>query len=1250
MVTTLDLKRWAETTGSRAELSRLIRRLAHESGASITAISMPAGESTNLPDWDGVILCSEASAWVPAGRSLWEFSNEAQPGGKANRDYKKRMQQTTEQQRRQATFIFATARSWPGKKKWLAEKCRLAEWGDVRAYDADDLEEWLEQCPHTALWFAETLGLHGFGVETPNNFWERWRRQSNPAITAQAVFHAREAVRDRLLEALTNTKPDRLTIWADSADEAVAFVCAALVDQTEVAPGALVVTAPSGWNFVEQNARVSCAVALQPNFITSAPTRERLTVIAPYAAGDMGRARNTNDLVLDRPDVYEFRDALKGMGMEEADAGRLARSTGRSWSVFCRHRAISAALQHPAWLSLPETAALSSICLLGGWHAGKEADRELVERLAGKPYENVERALRVLAAVDDPPVVNVGLVWKAKAPVELIDLFGDRITAAELTRFFEIAHEILTAADPVLDLPEEERYAAAVYGKVRPQSGLLIESVTDTLIKLAVRGPVNPGLNSAHIDARVEAFVSSVLRDADGIRWLSLSSVLRDLAEAAPRAFLDAVQASLAKPDRPVTRLIDETSSPSALGRCWHADLLWALETLAWAPQNLLRVCLILAELTKVPVKGNWANTPMSVLVGLFRSWIPQTAAPLAQRLEVLDQLIRREADVAFELLDALVHTGPSTAMPFSHPRWRDDDAGAGGVVSEVEMMDMLCEAADRMLEMAEGNAERIAAVVAKVSAFDKGRSDRTASIIDRLVSTADDSQKNIVRVALRQHLHWQRNHGDASEDSLALFDRLYFALSPRDLVMRHSWLFTGGMPDLPIAVPRDDYRQEDGHLERLRRVAVEEILEAEGLLGVARLAEQVGRPDILGHYLVSRRSLGELLEWLSSQGDRLLAEGDAIRQLAGSVAWCLAEDDEHALLSGLVAKGRIAGWDDQAAARIFAIGRDNAAKWDLVAAQGEDVDRAYWAISGGGLWRLGPDTPEFDYALQRLLAAGRARTVLRSVRLGRKGVKPDLLLELLERVAAGEEPSGPLEHWDMLEALKTLEDDKPSDIERLIRLEFGLFKALSFGNTGVAVSLFEAITTRPQLFSDLVCMVFRGKKEPEREAQEHEIQAAHTAYDILHSCRRVPGTQADGTIDGEGLRAFVEEARRIYGDADRLEIGDQQLGAILAHAPSDTDGTWPCRAVADVLDHSDLEEMRFGFRVGTFNKRGVHSRGMRDGGAQERALAEMYQGHARRYQNSHPHLAAVLDELAEGYERDAKREDDCAQLRRDEY
>jgi len=253
--------------------------------------------------------------------------------------------------------------------------------------------------------------------------------------------------------------------------------------------------------------------------------------------------------------------------------------------------------------------------------------------------------------MNDSPVVRIGEVWKAKSPLELLDLFGDRITRDQLDRYFTVVREILADPDPVLELPEEERYAARIYGKVRPQSGLLIRALSDTLMKLAGRGPDAPNFRALDIEHRVAALVRDLLHDCDATRWLSLASLLPALAEAAPDAFLDAIEISLARPDAPVTRLLTETSGSGITGHCWHSGLLWGLETLAWAPERLARVSLVLARLSKTSIKGNWGNSPQNSLIDIYRTWLPQTAATLEQRIAVLDRLIEREPEAAVDEL-----------------------------------------------------------------------------------------------------------------------------------------------------------------------------------------------------------------------------------------------------------------------------------------------------------------------------------------------------------------------------------------------------------------------------------------------------------------------------------------------------------------------------------------------------------------------------------------------------------------------
>ncbi len=307
----------------------------------------------------------------------------------------------------------------------------------------------------------------------------------------------------------------------------------------------MVVTEPEGWRYVEKSPQLQIAIAARTETAAKPVSRDGLFLIVPYATGDLSNKSKEGELILERPNIYEFEQALIAIGVEESDAKRYALNTGRSWTVFRRQRAVNPAIRHPAWLNAPQSSTLALVCLLSAWNENNGADRQIVERLAARPYEEVERDLRELARIDDAPLLHIGDVRKAKSPLELLALFGDQITRSQLDRFFSIAGDLLSAPDHQLELPDEERYAAQIHGKVRPHSDLLLQSVCNSLIKLAVRGPEQAGLDGLNIEARVTGLVRELLDGADGTRWLSLSSYLSSLAEAAPDAFLGAVEKGL---------------------------------------------------------------------------------------------------------------------------------------------------------------------------------------------------------------------------------------------------------------------------------------------------------------------------------------------------------------------------------------------------------------------------------------------------------------------------------------------------------------------------------------------------------------------------------------------------------------------------------------------------------------------------------------------------------------------------------
>lgn len=1242
---------------AQAELPRWVRKLCHLAG-SAREIAFPSGDSTYRPGWDGKLFCEQGNAWVPPGASYWEIGCDLDVGSKARDDYNKRIEATDPDERASASFVFVTPRRWLKKDAWIALKRSAGEWADVRVLDADDLEQWLEQTPTIALQFAEFLGLLGPGVESLDRCWRRWSGQCTPSILRDALLTDRGAASEKLL-ALANDVTGKMvgpiTLRADSVEEATAFATATFLGHPPLADRALVVTTVDGWRYVEANPQIRIAIAASDEIAAHVIPRDGLLSVVPHASGNIAGKELAQELLLERPNIYDFEKALVSMGMEESDARRCALTTGRSWSVLRRHRGSNPAIRHPDWLDLPQAGSLATVCLLGTWNEGKEADKQVVERIANQSYETIEADLRLLAQTDDAPVLRIGSVWKAKSPLELLDLFGGRITGNQLDRFFQIAAELLSKPDPQLELPESERYAAQIHGKVHLQSGLLFESLCDSLIKLAVRGPDIPALLNLNIEGRVARLVSDLLDDADGIRWLSLASYLPALAEAAPNKFIRAVENSLDHPDTPVARLIRETTDTGFGGRCWHSGLLWALETLAWAPKWFARVTFILARLTHIPYNNRWANTPGSSLLGLFRVWLPQTAADLPARLKVLDELIKRAPEAAFDLLDAMTKRGPQHASPAARPKWREDDAGVGNGVPWAEQRDAYMSAHEHMHQLSVGVAPRIIRLFVNTDMKD---GEVMIRVIDLMrpyaLEGASDDDRITLQTALRHRLHWYRNYSKDSSDAvmvlLATLDTLYADLAPADLVLRHKWLFANHWPELPISDERDDDIKRTS-VDDARAVALHEIIQGLGMAGVHRLISECGEPHVVGLTLAKQETdVDTLSEWIVQQGNefhRATPKSQCIAGLLGS----LPEQQTQDILGKVLEHGARHNWDAERQARFLALAPAVKATWELSAASGTEIDIAYWCCVQ--LWRWTRDWGnDATYVLQRLLEVQRPRTALQCCRFDLEQTDARLLMEILHRFLQGEEAEGPqLESWDIAKALKRLEQSGDIDKTALIQIEFLLFPALRYTDEARAEALFGAITSDPTIFAELVSLVYKPEHgEREDAITDNQRSTATNAWEILQACKRQPGTRPDGSIDPDAFLQFIDAAREHCRQADRLHRSEYVLGEILAHAPSDEDGTWPFATARQVLDRPELEQMRRGFYIGTINKRGVTSRSPWDGGDQERDLANHYRNQAEKVQLSQPRVAELLESLARSYEHDAVREDNEADLRKEGF
>ena len=191
-ITARQISAWAESIHARDQLPALLRTLVHSTGSNLTAVDFPAFDNSQRTGWDGQITSGSATPWIPRGQSGWEFGYDKNPQTKAERDYRNRTAGTPAKERESTTFVFVTPRNWAGKDSWAKERKARNEWKEVRAFDASDLEQWLEQSIPAQIRMREFQGGAGRAGTTLDGIWLEWAGATEPELPKELFAPAAE--------------------------------------------------------------------------------------------------------------------------------------------------------------------------------------------------------------------------------------------------------------------------------------------------------------------------------------------------------------------------------------------------------------------------------------------------------------------------------------------------------------------------------------------------------------------------------------------------------------------------------------------------------------------------------------------------------------------------------------------------------------------------------------------------------------------------------------------------------------------------------------------------------------------------------------------------------------------------------------------------------------------------------------------------------------------------------------------------
>ena len=493
--------------------------------------------------------------------------------------------------------------------------------------------------------------------------------------------------------------------------------------------------------------------------------------------------------------------------------------------------------------------------LLGAWNELNKADLQIARQLANEEdYAKWIPKLREMLQQAISPVTFMNGRWQVMDRKGMWQALGGRVFDDTLDALKQCVITVLSERDPRFDLPPDKRFAANIYLKIPKYSNGLRKGLAETLALLGTNPGALTNFSPQHQgckpkDTAVLA-VREIFENADWVLWGSLNDLLPTLAEAAPNEFLDAVENALDQSPCPFEELFSQEGAPIT-GSNYMTGLLWALETLAWDVDYLVRVCVILSDLATRDFGGPWSNRPANSLTTILLPWLPQTTAPMVKRRVAVETLRTEFPAVAWNLLSNLLSEQHQISSGTRKPEWQNTipDDWEDRVTQE-EHRKQITSYAEMAVSIASNDIDKLAQLIGDLDSLPKSSLDK---LLEHL-SSADICGKSedqrlklwsqLTELASR-HRRFSNEEWAFDGECVSRIEDVATKLAPENPFHLHRRLFShndlalyeGTWGDPQQEQKLDQHRQK---LNQRRQQAIKEILAYGGIDMVLQFAESV--------------------------------------------------------------------------------------------------------------------------------------------------------------------------------------------------------------------------------------------------------------------------------------------------------------------------------------------------------------------------------------------------------------------------
>lgn len=1233
-ITSTDLKQWACTKDCQQLLPELVKKLIDASVIHIDKISFPTGDATSLPGWDGILDSKENIDLVPSGISLWECGTTESVKSKIDDDFNKRNENPLGYDKKDSTFVFVTPRIWGGAEEWLQNHNN--DWKKIVIYTAVELERWIDKTPTVGMWLAQKLNkLPSGGYTLPETYWDKWAQGENYKLPHNILLHGRNEAQSKLIETCRNGGV--LILQTLSPNEGLAFAIATLStcknDNDILINRTLVVTDKHALeDLVEHYDNLIILTNLSEGCYYSA--KRGHSIIVASTPADIKKEFIQLPII----EKEGFVNSLISIGIDGAKARKIAKDTARDINILRRRVCID--VDGPKWLD--RLTELLPAILVGRWNEAVEGDKEIIEKLSGIPYEQYALKLQSFLAIEETPLIRIGSLWRIRSPYEAIEyiLRSGMLSNALLDKYRQICINLIQDDDSE-SIEQLNDDILHFYKFNQVFSKEIKIGFYQNLCLLSILDNPDDGILVQWVDETI----TLMLKDWSLSRFLSNREYLSILAEASPNSFLTFIEKL---PQNIHDNIFTPHESSFSLGgwNIFYAELLFALEMLAWDENYINRVTGLLLSYSNYENKSNYANRPDSSLYNIYRFYLPQTYVSFENRIVILKQYSKRNKIEVYRLCVKVCKSIDDTVFePNQHYKWRMFGKLESPNYITLPKVENIREVVNLMLQCCDYSAESISELIAL--SFEVNLRDFRTLILNTISPFVKNVENiHIVADALRKELTRHKQFEGAkwalTAKELSPYQILLDSIEFRDTLYKNAWLFEDTYVQLPYKRTNSKWILQK--LDELRLKALEEIVNENGIEGIWNFIQMIKRPESLSHSIVTYFD-----DKLNNDIFRKYKSQELTEEFTKSYLLELYRKD--ATRYTIWAKG-IIEFDKDLIIVLYAPGYVKELA-GIAENKGFDIKKRYWETISVGFWQ----NEDVEIIVKELISANRYTEAIEIVSSNRESIQmsDEEVVQLLhDYIIKRGDYSRRCNMFYITSILSELDkSDDPKVIQLLIVIEFFLYKYLEHQMDMSNLRLTKELSHNPELMIQLIELAYLpddgDTEESEEKLSENKIHLARHAFHILHfGYNIVSFTNKDGILDENYITQYIERLYELAKERKRTKVLDNVVGIILGDIPRDNN--YPSQALCDIVENLNSDEVDKAIYTRIYNSRGTTSRAYNEGGGQERHLVSQFEKYKERSRLISPRMTKIFDYLIKDYKRIANKEDNEALIADLEY